>query len=103
MQLYPLPGRYDRQSHQRRVFSLPTIMLGLVVVAAVGSSIPVLILTAGVIYATVVFRLARSLGQEIMVMDFVEAARVRGEGRWWIITREIWPNAAMPLRILAYA
>ena len=62
--------------------SLPTIMLGLVVVAAVGSSIPVLIVTAGVIYATVVFRLARALGQEIMVMDFVEAARVRGEGRW---------------------
>lgn len=77
--------------------SLPTIMLGLVVVAAIGSSIPVLIVTAGVIYATVVFRLARALGQEIMVMDFVEAARVRGEGRWWIITREIWPNAAMPL------
>ena len=41
--------------------SLPTIMLGLVVVAAVGSSIPVLIVTAGVIYATVVFRLARAL------------------------------------------
>ena len=77
--------------------SLPTIMLGLVVVAAVGSSIPVLIITAGVIYATVVFRLARALGQEIMVMDFVEAARVRGEGYFWIITREIWPNAAMPL------
>jgi peptide/nickel transport system permease protein len=50
--------------------SLPTIMLGLVVVAAVGSSIPVLVITAGVIYATVVFRLARALGQEIMVMDF---------------------------------
>lgn len=77
--------------------SLPTIMLGLVVVAAVGSSIPVLIATAGMIYATVVFRLARALGMEIMVMDFVEAAKVRGEGRWWIITREIWPNAAMPL------
>ncbi len=77
--------------------SLPTIMLGLVVVAAVGSSIPVLIVTAGVIYATIVFRLSRALGQEIKVMDFVEAARVRGEGRWWIITREIWPNAAMPL------
>jgi len=77
--------------------SLPTIMLGLVVVAAVGSSIPVLIATAGLIYATIVFRLARALGQEIMVMDFVEAAKARGEGRWWIITREIWPNAAMPL------
>jgi peptide/nickel transport system permease protein len=77
--------------------SLPTIMLGLVVVAAVGSSIPVLMVTAGVIYASVIFRLSRALGQEIMVMDFVEAARVRGEGRWWIIRREIWPNAAMPL------
>jgi peptide/nickel transport system permease protein len=79
------------------ILSLPTIMLGLVVVAAIGSSIPVLICTAGVIYASVVFRLARALGQEIMVMDFVEAARVRGEGLWWVITKEIWPNAAMPL------
>jgi peptide/nickel transport system permease protein len=79
------------------ILSLPTIMLGLVVVAAIGSSIPVLICTAGVIYASVVFRLARALGQEIMVMDFVEAARVRGEGLWWVITKEIGPNAAMPL------
>jgi len=77
--------------------SLPTIMLGLVVVAAVGSSIPVLIITAGVIYASVIFRLSRSLGMEIKVTDFVEAAQARGEGRWWIITREIWPNARMPL------
>lgn len=77
--------------------SLPTIMLGLVVVAAIGSSIPVLILTAGMIYASVVYRLARAIGMEIMVMDYVEAAKVRGEGRWWIITREIWPNARMPL------
>jgi len=77
--------------------SLPTIMLGLVVVAAVGSSIPVLIITAGFIYAAVVFRLARAIGMEIMVSDFVEAAKVRGEGRWWIISREIWPNARMPL------
>jgi len=77
--------------------SLPTIMLGLVVVAAVGSSIPVLILTAGFIYTSIVFRLARSIGMEIMVMDYVEAAKVRGESIWWIVTKEIWPNAAMPL------
>lgn len=77
--------------------SLPTIMLGLVVVAAVGSSIPVLILTAGFIYTCVVYRLARGIGMDIMVMDYVEAAKVRGENIWWIVTREIWPNAAMPL------
>ncbi|MBO6837717.1 MAG: ABC transporter permease [Alphaproteobacteria bacterium] len=77
--------------------SLPTIMLGLVVVTAVGSSIPVLIVTAGLIYMTIVYRLARAIGMEIMVMDYVEAAKVRGEGIWWIVTKEIWPNAAMPL------
>ena len=77
--------------------SLPPIMLGLVVIAAIGSTIPILIVLAGLIYAASVFRIARALGQDVMVSDFVEAARVRGEGLWWIITREILPNVAMPL------
>ena len=77
--------------------SLPPIMLGLVVIAAIGSTIPTLIVMAGLIYAASVFRIARALGQDVMVSDFVEAARVRGEGLWWIITREILPNVAMPL------
>ncbi len=79
------------------ILSLPSIMLGLIVIAALGSSIPILIGTAGVIYAVSVFRIARALGLDIMVQDFVEAARARGEGVWWIITREVLPNAAMPL------
>ncbi len=77
--------------------SIPSIMLGLVLIAAVGSTIPILILLTGLIYATGVFRIARALGQDVMVSDFVEVARVRGEGLWWIITREILPNVAMPL------
>ena len=77
--------------------SMPTIMLGLVVIAAIGSTIPILIMLTGLIYATSVFRIARALGLDVMVSDFVEAARVRGEGLWWIITREILPNVAMPM------
>ena len=77
--------------------SLPTIMLGLIIIAAVGSTIPILIITAGLIYASSVFRIARALALDVMVSDFVEAARARGEGLWWIITREILPNVAMPL------
>jgi peptide/nickel transport system permease protein len=79
------------------VLSFPNIMLGLIVIAAFGSSIPMLIVLAGVIYAASVFRIARALGQDIMVQDYVEAARARGEGLWWIISREVLPNAAMPL------
>ncbi len=79
------------------LLSLPHIMLGLIVVAAIGSSVPIMIGAAGLIYATSVFRIARALGQDIMVQDFVEAARARGEGLWWIISREVLPNAFMPL------
>jgi peptide/nickel transport system permease protein len=79
------------------VLAFPNIMLGLIIIAAFGSSIPLLIGLAGLVYAASVFRIARALGQDIMVQDFVEAARARGEGLWWIITREILPNAAMPL------
>jgi peptide/nickel transport system permease protein len=79
------------------VLSFPSIMLGLIVIAAFGSSIPLLIMLAGLVYAAGVYRIARALGQEIMVQDFVEAARARGEGTGWIIMREILPNAAMPL------
>ena len=77
--------------------SIPSIMLGLVMIAAIGSTIPILIVLTGLIYATSVFRIARAFGQDVMVSDFVEAARVRGEGLWWIITREILPNVVMPL------
>ncbi|MDP6920180.1 MAG: ABC transporter permease [Arenicellales bacterium] len=79
------------------LLSIPSIMFALVMIAALGSTIPLLILLTGIIYATSVFRIARSLGQEVMVSDFVEAAKVRGEGLWWVITREILPNIAMPL------
>jgi peptide/nickel transport system permease protein len=79
------------------ILSLPTIMLGLIIIAAMGSSIPILIGTAAVIYAASVFRIARALGQDIMVWDYVEVAKARGEGLWWIIKSEVLPNAAMPL------
>ena len=77
--------------------SMPTIMLGLVVIAALGSTIPVLILTAGLIYSCGLYRIARALAIDIKVMDFVEAARARGEKLPWIIRREILPNAVIPL------
>ena len=79
------------------ILALPSIMLGLIAIAAFGSSIPILIIIAGIIYASSVFRIARALGLDIMVQDYVEAARTRGEGLWWIIKSEVLPNAAMPL------
>ncbi len=79
------------------IFSLPTVMLGLIGIAAFGSSIPTLIGVTGFLFAPIVFRLSRALAMEVMTQDFVEAARLRGEGLWWIIRAEIWPNIRLPL------
>jgi peptide/nickel transport system permease protein len=50
-----------------------------------------------VLDSTRVYRLARAVGVNITVMEYVEAARLRGEGLFWIITRELLPNAMAPL------
>ena len=57
------------------ILAFPNIMLGLIIIAAFGSSIPLLIGLAGLVYAASVYRIARALGQDIMVQDFVEAAK----------------------------
>jgi len=77
--------------------SFPTLMLGLVIIAALGPSTLLLILMTGLIYATSVYRIARALGMDIVVMDYVQVARARGESTSWILFHEILPNAATPL------
>ena len=79
------------------ILSIPPLILALIVLGVFGSSIPVLILTIAIVDSPKVFRLARALGMNIVVLDFVEVARMRGEGLWWIIRSEVLPNAAAPL------
>ena len=76
------------------ILSIPPLILALIVLGVFGSSIPVLILTIAIVDSTKVFRLARALGMNIVVLDFVEVARMRGEGLWWIIRRKCCPTPA---------
>ena len=79
------------------IMSIPTLIFALVVLSVMPVTIPVLILVMGLLDATRVFRLSRAVAVDINVMDYVEAATLRGEGRGWIIFREILPNALSPL------
>ena len=79
------------------LLSMPTLIFAFIILSVLGTSIPVLILTIAILDATKVFRLARSVALNIVNLEFVEAAKVRGEGLWWVITREILPNAMPPL------
>jgi peptide/nickel transport system permease protein len=79
------------------MLSMPTLIFAFIVLSVLGTDIPVLIATIAILDSTKVFRLARAVAMNIVVLDFVEAAKLRGEGLWWVIRREILPNAVPPL------
>lgn len=79
------------------LMAIPALIFSLLLLTIFGTSVVTLILVIAAVDATRVYRLARSVAQGIVVMDYIEAARLRGEGMWRLIRREILPNAMAPL------
>lgn len=79
------------------VVSIPSKMLALVIIAAFGSSLTLLVATAAIVYTPGCFRIIRSLAVNINAMDYIEVARARGERRGYIMRHEILPNITGPL------
>ncbi|MDI7863727.1 ABC transporter permease [Rhizobiaceae bacterium n13] len=79
------------------MMSIPTLIFALVVLAVLPQNLLILILVMAVLDSTRVYRLGRAVALDVAVMEFVEAARLRGEGKMWIIFREILPNTLSPL------
>ena len=79
------------------LMAIPTLIFALVVLSVLPTTLITLILVMGILDSTRVYRLSRAVAVDINVMDFVEAAKLRGEGTRWIIFREILPNALSPL------
>lgn len=79
------------------LMSIPALIFALMLLAVFGKHVIYLILILAVIDSTRVFRLARATALNVVVMDYVEAAKLRGEGLGWIMLREIVPNIMSPL------
>lgn len=79
------------------LMAIPQLIVALVVLSVLGTSLITLIGTIALLDATRVFRISRSVAMNIMMLEYVEAGRLRGESLWWIITREVLPNAIPPL------
>lgn len=79
------------------LMAIPSLIFSLLLLTIFGTSIPVLIVIIAVLDSTRVFRLARAVSLNVVVMDYVEAARLRGEGLAWITLREVLPNIMPPL------
>ncbi|PSJ60936.1 ABC transporter permease [Pseudaminobacter soli (ex Li et al. 2025)] len=79
------------------LMSIPALILALIVLAVLPQNIGILIVVMAAIDSTRVYRIGRAVALDVSVMDYVEAAWLRGEGKLWIIFREILPNTLAPL------
>ncbi|MEO6715838.1 MAG: ABC transporter permease [Novosphingobium sp.] len=79
------------------LISMPSKIFALVLVAAFGSSLFLLLTIAAITYVPGNFRIARALAMNLVSLDFVQVARARGEGTAYIACREILPNMIHPL------
>ncbi|HET6160869.1 MAG TPA: ABC transporter permease [Dongiaceae bacterium] len=79
------------------LMAIPVLIFALLLLSIFGTSVIKMVLVMAVLDSTRVFRLTRAVSQSIVVMDYVEAARLRGEKLPWIMRREILPNIMAPL------
>lgn len=79
------------------VMAVPPLILALMLLAIIGPSIPNMVGVIAVIYLAPVFRLSRAAAMNVVSLDFVDAAKLRGEGTLWLLRREILPNISSTL------
>ncbi|TAJ75948.1 MAG: ABC transporter permease [Sphingobium sp.] len=79
------------------LISIPSKIFSLVLVAAFGSSLGLLLLIAAFTYIPGNYRIARALAVNLAQMDYVQVAKARGERRFYIAIAEILPNMIHPL------
>jgi peptide/nickel transport system permease protein len=79
------------------LMAIPALIFALLILTITGTSVLALIFVIAILDSTRVYRLSRAVAQGILTMDYIEVARMRGEGLWWLIRKEVLPNAAAPL------
>jgi peptide/nickel transport system permease protein len=81
------------------VLAIPSYLIVLVVVTAFGAGSTIVVLTVAVVYAPYIIRVLRAATLAVSPLDFVLAARARGEGIRWVVFREILPNIGPTLLV----
>ncbi len=81
--------------------SIPLILVALTVVALVGSSLAVVILTLGLLLWDRFAVVARTTTMQVRNLDYIAAAQAAGASRIHILLREVLPNIANHLVVVA--
>jgi len=81
--------------------AIPLILVALTVVALVGSSFTVVILTLGLLLWERFAVVARTTTMQVRTLDYIAAAQAAGASRWHVLSREVLPNILTPLIVVA--
>jgi len=81
--------------------SIPLILVALTVVALVGSSFMVVILTLGLLLWVQFAVVARTTTMQVRNLDYIAAAQASGASRVHVLLREVLPNILTPLVVVA--
>lgn len=94
-----LGGWYDQLSSRAVdvLMAIPSLIFAMLLLTIFGTSVITLIIIIGVLDSTRVFRIARAVSMGVVVMDYIESAKLRGEGVRWITLKEVLPNIMPPL------
>jgi peptide/nickel transport system permease protein len=81
--------------------TVPSFALAIVLVAIMQPSIVSIVAAIAIVSWPPVARLVRGEVLSLRTREYVQAAVVTGQTNWWIIWREILPNALSPVIVLA--
>jgi peptide/nickel transport system permease protein len=76
--------------------ALPVILIALLTLVVLGSSPLVVVFVVGILFTPIVARTVRSAVLTERNLDYVTAAKLRGETGFFILSREIFPNVLGP-------
>ncbi len=79
------------------LMAFPGLILALIMLSALGTSLPALLLVMSVLSSTIVFRLTRAVAADVAAMEYIEIARLRGENMRWFLFKEVLPNVVPTL------
>jgi len=79
------------------MLSFPSLLLAMLILSTLGSSPVNVVIAIMIVFVPRSTRVLRSVALGLRNLEFVEAAKVRGESAFYVITRELLPNAMGPI------
>ena len=83
------------------IMAIPGLLFALLIISALGSSALNAVIAIGIAFSPGMARISRAVTLQVRALDYVAAARSRGEGPGWIVLAEILPNVAAPIIVEA--